>query len=62
MSGHCNRVELFSERARSGTDHMWFPLMGIESLQQCDQIAFRPTDGFNPVHIQNFRRHYLRSS
>ena len=62
MGGYCNRVELFLERARSRTDHMCFPLLVIECLQQCDQIAFRPTDGFNPVHIQNFRHHYLRSS
>ena len=61
MSGNCDRVELLSERARSGTDHMRLPLVTIEGLQQCDQIAFRPTNGFNPMHVQNSRAHYLAS-
>ena len=62
MSGNCDRVELLSEWARSGTDQMRLPLVTIECLQQCDQIAFRPTDGFNPMHVQNARSHYLRSN
>ena len=61
MSGHCDRVKLLSERARSWTGHMRLPLVTIECLQQCDQIAFRPTDGFNPMHVQNSRDHYLSS-
>jgi hypothetical protein len=61
MSGNCDRVELLSERARSWTDHMRLPLVTIEGLQQCDQIAFRPTNGFNPMHVQNSRAHYLAS-
>jgi hypothetical protein len=61
MSRNGNRVELLSERARSWTDHMRLPFVTVERLQQCDQIAFRPTDGFNPMHVQNSRTHYLAS-
>ena len=61
MSGNCNRVELLSEGARCGTNYMRLPLATIECLQQCNQIAFRPTDGFNPMHVQNSRAHYLAS-
>ncbi len=62
MSGNCDRVELLSERASSRANYMRLPLVTIECLQQCDQIAFRPTDGFNPMHVQNSRTHYLRSN
>ena len=62
MSGHCDRVELFPERARFWTGYMRLPLVTIKGFQQGDQIAFCPTDGFNPMHIQNSRTHYLRSN
>jgi hypothetical protein len=61
MSGNGGRVELLSKRARSWADYMRLPLVTIERLQQCDQIAFRPTNGFNPMHVQNSRAHYLTS-
>ena len=61
MSGNGDRVELLSERAGSGTDHMRLPLEMIEGLQQCDQITFRSTDSFNPMHVQNSRAHYFAS-
>jgi hypothetical protein len=61
MSGNCNRTELFPERACSWTDRMRLPLLAIKCLQQCDQIAFRPADRFNPMHVQNSRTHYLAS-
>jgi hypothetical protein len=62
MSGDGDRVELISEWARPWTDHMRLPLLSIERLQYCNQIALRPTDGFNPMHVQNSRAHYLRSN
>ena len=55
MSGEGDRVELLLERACSRTDHMRLPFATIECLQQCDQIALRPTDGFDPMHVQNSR-------
>ena len=55
MSGDLDRVELLSERARTWTDHMRLPLVTIEGLQQCDQITFRSTDSFDPMHVQNSR-------
>jgi hypothetical protein len=61
MSGNGDRVELISERARSWADHMRLPLVTIEGLQQRDQITFRATDRFNPMHVQNSRGHYLAS-
>jgi hypothetical protein len=61
MSGNCDRVELISERARPWTDHMRLPLLPIERLQQCNQIAFCPTDSFNPMHVQDSCAHYLAS-
>ena len=61
MSGNGDRMELLSERARSWTDHMRLPLVAIEGFQQRDQIALRPTNGFDPMHVQNSRAHYLAS-
>jgi hypothetical protein len=61
MSGNGDRMELLSERARSWTDHMRLPLVAIEGFQQCDEIALRPTDGFDPMHVQNSCTHYLVS-
>ena len=54
-------MELLSERACPRTDHMRLPLVPIECLQQCDQVAFRPADRFNAMHVQNSRAHYLAS-
>ena len=62
MSGDGDRVELLSERACSRTDHMRLPLVPVECLQQCDQIAFRSANRLNPMHVQNSRAHYLRSN
>ena len=62
MSGNGDRVELISERAHSRTAHMRLPLLSIERLQYCNQIALCPADGFNPMHVQNSRAHYLRSN
>jgi len=54
-------VELLPERACSRTNHMRLPLVTVECLQQCDQIAFRSADRLNPMHVQNSRAHYLVS-
>ena len=51
MSRNGDRVELLSERPRSWANDMRLPLVMIEGLQQCDQIAFRPADGFDPVYV-----------
>jgi len=51
VSGNCDRVELLLERARSRTDDMRLPLLAIKCLQQRDQIAFCPTDRFNPMKV-----------
>ena len=61
MSGNGDRVELPSKWACPWTDHLRLPLMTIEHLQYCDQIAFRPADRFNAMHVQNSRGHYLAS-
>jgi hypothetical protein len=61
MSGNCGRVKLLCEGACPGTGHMRLPLVTIECLEQCDQIAFRPADRFDPMHVQNSRAHYLAS-
>lgn len=61
MSGDRDRAELISEWAHPWTDQMRLPLLPIERLQQCNQIAFCTTDGFNPMHVQDSRAHYLAS-
>jgi hypothetical protein len=61
MSGNGDRVELLSEWACPWTDHMRLPLMPIEGFEQCDEIALRPANSFNPMHVQNSRAHYLAS-
>ena len=61
MSRNGNRVELLSERACSWANYMRLPPVTIECLQQRDQIAFRPADGFDPMYVQNSRAHYLAS-
>ena len=61
MSGDGDRIELLSERACPWTDHMRLPRMPVECLQQRNQISFRPTNRFNPMHIQNSSGHYLAS-
>lgn len=61
MSGNCDRMELIVEGTCPWTDHMRLPLLSVKRLQQCHQIALRPSDGFNPMHVQNSRGHYLAS-
>jgi hypothetical protein len=61
MSGNCDRMELIVKWARPRTDHMRLPLLSIERFQQGHQIALRPADGLNPMHVQNSRGHYLAS-
>lgn len=61
MSRNCNRMELILEGTCPWTGHMRLPLLSIKSLQQGRQIALRPADGLNPMHVQNSRGHYLAS-